>query len=240
MAQAELMFPAGEAFERSMGRWDREVGRLFLDWMAIPTGRRWLGVVGDDGAFTQELIDRCAPSALRAMDPAQPSPSSDEPFDAAVMAQAICLAPDPAGAVAQLAQMVRPGGWVGAYVWDFTGGGAPTYPVSAGAKDLGLVFAAPSARDLSRVHILDGLWRASGLVAVETRTIRIRLRYESFEDLWEVNAQQGPMGQAIQSLAPATRARLRDHLRATLPAGHDGGIAFYAWANAVKGRVGVV
>ena len=239
MAQAELMFPAGEAFERSMGRWDSEVGRLFLDWMAIPTGRRWLGVVGDDGAFTQELIDRCAPSALRAMDPAQPSPSSDEPFDAAVMAQAICLAPDPAGAVAQLAQMVRPGGWVGAYLWDFTGGGAPSYPVSAGAKDLGLVFAAPSARDLSRVHILDGLWRASALVAVETRTIRIRLRYESFEDLWVSNAHEGPMGQAIQSLTSATRARLHDHLRATLHAGPDGGIAFYAWANAVKGRVGV-
>ncbi len=260
MAQAEAMFSDGEAYERSIGRWSREVGRPFLDWMAVPPGQRWLDVGCGNGAFTEEIIARCAPCAVSGLDPsqeqidharsreagnmadyqtgdAQALPFGEAAFDAAVMALVISFVPDPAGAVAQMARVVRPGGWIGAYMWDFTGGGVPTYPLSAGAKDLGITFAQPYSVDVSRLHVLKGLWQAAGLAAVETRTIRIRVRHESFDAFWNANGQVGPSGKAIASLQPEVRARLCEHLRATMPAAPDGGIEFYAWANAVKGRV---
>ena len=34
------LFNDGRAYERSMGRWSRSVGALFLDWLALPTGLR--------------------------------------------------------------------------------------------------------------------------------------------------------------------------------------------------------
>jgi hypothetical protein len=84
---------------------------------------------------------------------------------------------------------------------------------------------------------LKDLWRAAGLAEVATRTIRIRVRHESFDAFWNANGKVGPSGKAIAALEPEVRARLREHLRATLPAAPDGGIEFDAWANAVKGRV---
>ena len=260
MAPAETMFTDGEAYERSIGRWSREVGRLFLDWMAVPSGQRWLDVGCGNGAFTEEIIARRAPAAVSGLDPsqaqidharsreagkmacyqvgdAQALPFPEGAFDAAAMALVISFVPDPAGAVAQMVRVVRPGGWVSAYMWDFAGGGVPTYPLSAGAKDLGIIFAHPYSVDVSRLHVLKELWLGAGLAEVETRTILIRVRHESFDAFWNANGQVGPSGKAIASLQPETRARLREHLRATMPASPDGGIEFHAWANAVKGRV---
>ena len=260
MSQVEPMFSDGEAYERSIGRWSRVVGQQFLDWMAVPPGLRWLDVGCGNGAFTEEIIARCAPCAVSGLDPsqeqidharsrqagkmadyqagdAQALPFAEGTFDAAAMALVISFVPDPAGAVAQMARVVRPGGWVGAYMWDFAGGGVPTYPLNAGAKDLGITFAQPYSVDVSRLHVLKELWLAAGLAQVETRTIRIRVRHESFDAFWNSNGQVGPSGKAIASLQPEVRARLREHLRATMPAAPDGGIEFDALANAVKGRV---
>jgi ubiquinone/menaquinone biosynthesis C-methylase UbiE len=260
MSQVESMFSDGEAYERSIGRWSREVGQQFLEWMAIPAGLRWLDVGCGNGAFTEEIIARSAPSAVIGLDPsqeqidharrraagkmaeyqtgdAQALPFAEGAFDAAMMALVISFVPDPAGAVAQMARVVRPGGWVGAYMWDFAEGGVPTYPLSAGAKDLGITFAQPYSVDVSRLHVLRDLWLAGGLAEVETRTIRIRVRHESFDAFWNSNGKVGPSGKAVASLEPEVRAQLQEHLRATMPAGPDGGIEYDAWANAVKGRV---
>jgi len=260
MSQVESMFSDGEAYERSIGRWSREVGGLFLDWMAVPPGQRWLDVGCGNGAFTEEIIARSAPSAVIGLDPsqeqidharsreagkiaeyqtgdAQALPFAEGTFDAAMMALVISFVPDPAGAVAQMARVVRPGGWVGAYMWDFAEGGVPTYPLSAGAKDLGITFAQPYSVDVSRLHVLRDLWLAGGLAEVETRTIRIRVRHESFDAFWNSNGKVGPSGKAVASLQPEVRARLQEHLRATMPASRDGVIEYDAWANAVKGRV---
>ncbi len=262
MSQAGSMFSDGEAYERSIGRWSRVVGQQFLDWMAIPPGQRWLDVGCGNGAFTEEIIARCAPCAVSGLDPsqeqidharrreagkmadyltgdAQALPFADGAFDAAMMALVISFVPDPAGAVAEMARVVRPGGWVGAYMWDFTAGGVPTHPLSVGAKELGIQWAQSYAADVSRLNVLKDLWLAAGLAAVDSRVIRIRVRHESFDAFWNANGQVGPSGKAVAALQPETRARLREHLRATMPAGPDGGIEFDAWANAVKGRVAV-
>ena len=141
MSDAGQLFDDGQAYERLMGRWSRLVGEQFLDWLDLPKGLRWLDAGCGNGAFTETLIERCAPSTVAAIDPsegqlayartrpgttmaqfhvgdAQALPFDDDSFDAATMALVMAFLPDAAKAVAELARVVRPGGWVATYMWD--------------------------------------------------------------------------------------------------------------------------
>ena len=62
-------FTDGEAYERLMGRWSRRVGEIFLDWLDAPKGLRWLDVGCGNGAFTETIVARCAPSEAHGIDP---------------------------------------------------------------------------------------------------------------------------------------------------------------------------
>jgi ubiquinone/menaquinone biosynthesis C-methylase UbiE len=140
MDKAEL-FTDGEAYERMMGRWSRLVGETFLAWLDLPRGLRWLDVGCGNGAFTEEVIGRCAPAIVTAIDPsdqqlafartrsgakmakfevgdAQRLPFGDDTFDVATMALVLAFLVEPAKAVAEMARVVRPGGWVATYMWD--------------------------------------------------------------------------------------------------------------------------
>src|SRR5256714_5815828 len=69
MSESGELFPDGEAYERLMGRWSRLAGEVFLDWLDVPKGLRWLDVGCGNGAFTEVLITRRAPAAVAAIDP---------------------------------------------------------------------------------------------------------------------------------------------------------------------------
>src|SRR5258708_31455372 len=71
MGSAEKLFTDGEAYERMMGRWSRLVGETFLDWLDVPKSLRWLDVGCGNGAFTEEIIARCAPAKVMAVDPSE-------------------------------------------------------------------------------------------------------------------------------------------------------------------------
>lgn len=152
MGQADKLFTDGEAYERMMGRWSRLVGEVFLDWLDIPKDLRWLDVGCGNGAFTEEVFARCARSAVIAIDPsddqlahartrhgaktaefrdgdAQKLAFDAGSFDVAVMALVISFLPAPALAAAEMARVVRPGGWVATYMWDLPGGGVPVDPI---------------------------------------------------------------------------------------------------------------
>ena len=62
MAETPTQFNDGAAYEQMMGRRSRLAGEGFLDWLAPRTGLRWLDVGCGNGAFTEPLIERCAPS----------------------------------------------------------------------------------------------------------------------------------------------------------------------------------
>jgi len=133
MGEADKLFTDGEAYERMMGRWSRRVGGTFLDWLDVPKGLRWLDVGCGNGAFTEELIARCAPAAVVAIDPSQDQLAyaraqaraemadfrvgdaqelafGDASFDVAVMALVISFLPDPGKAAEEMARVARSGG----------------------------------------------------------------------------------------------------------------------------------
>jgi ubiquinone/menaquinone biosynthesis C-methylase UbiE len=261
VSDAGQMFSDGKAYERMMGRWSKLAGRLFLDWLDPPPNLRWIEVGCGNGAFTEELIARCAPTAVTAIDPsegqlafakerpgatlaqfqigdAQALPFADRSFDAAAMALVITFVPDAAKAVAEMARVVKPGGLVATYMWDTLAGGVPLAPIEVALKSLGK---APPSRinpAASRRETMQALWQAAGLQAIETRQIRIPVVYSSFDDFCESNLVPiGPAGQVISAMSDGERQQLKARLREQLPIGVDGSIAYEAFANAVKGRV---
>jgi len=261
MPEVQNFFTDGAAYERLMGRWSVPVGEIFLEWLAQPSGLRWLDVGCGNGAFTELIVKRCAPAEVKGLDPseaqiayartrsgarlaqfqhgdAQALPFTDNAFDAAAMALVISFIPDPTKAIAEMARVVRPGGWVGTYMWDVTNGGSPTEPTTAAMRSMGIAYASAPSHSASLQNNMRALWEHAGLTSIDTRVIRIPITYSNFDDFWEAHsAPVGPAGQAIRDMAPSAKEQLRDLLRERLPPDPQGRISYSAHANAVKGRV---
>ena len=64
MTSPTIRFDNGSTYERYMGLWSQAVGDEFLAWLAPPAGAHWLDVGCGNGAFTEMLVARCAPSMV--------------------------------------------------------------------------------------------------------------------------------------------------------------------------------
>src|SRR4051812_29209880 len=71
MAQQEIRFEDGAAYERFMGVWSRLLGEVFLDWLAPPEGLAWLDVGCGNGAFTELLVERAVAKSVLGVDPSE-------------------------------------------------------------------------------------------------------------------------------------------------------------------------
>ncbi|MGB6286773.1 MAG: class I SAM-dependent methyltransferase [Xanthobacteraceae bacterium] len=260
MNESPNLFADGKAYERLMGRWSKLAGEKFLDWLDAPKNQKWLDVGCGNGAFTEVLIARCAPAAVIGVDPsegqlayargrtgtkrakfrvadAQALPFPDKSFDAATMALVIVFIPDPAKAAREMARVVRPGGIVATYMWEFPDG-FPLAPLAAAMKNLGLTLPERPNVEASARDAMRAIWKAAGLNAIESEVIRIRVNFTSFDDFWDSNTVPvGPSGKALSELTPSAREQLKTRLRERLPIAADGSIAYEAFANAVKGVV---
>ena len=260
MASNEQIFNDGEAYERSMGRWSRRVGAQFLDWIAPAKGLNWIDVGCGNGAFTEVLVERCSPHSVTGVDPsegqiaharahaagrpvvyrvgdAQAIPFRDAQFDAASMALVISFVPDPQKAVNEMARVTRPGGPVATYMWDFAKGGVPSSPIGREMKRMGVLPPPVYDERSSRAEVLDEMWRAAGLVDVETKALTIEVEFENFDDFWISFAHGGATAKLLASLDAGTVERVREAVLAAVPAQADGRLRYEARANAIKGRV---
>jgi hypothetical protein len=137
-----------------------------------------------------------------------------------------------------MARVVRPGGWVATYMWDILNGGAPTTPVYTAIESLGSTVPVRPNPEASRLEAMDSFWEMAGLEAIETRVIRIPVRFANFDDFWDSNTVPvGPQGKVIAGMSPDAREQLRTRLREQLPVASDGLIIYESFANAVRGRV---
>ncbi len=259
MAVHQIRFEDGAAYERMMGNWSRLAGPIFLDWLAPLSGLRWIDVGCGNGAFTELLVERCAPVEVQGIDPSEGQlafarvrpaarvaefcqgdamalPFTDNTFDAAVMALVIFFVPDPAKGVAEMVRVVRPGGTVATYAWDILGGGLPLEPIRVEMRAMGVTLPLPPNSGSSRMEALRELWTGAGLDAVETKEIVVQRTFADFDDFWTISLGSS-VGQTVAEMASADVELLKTRLRARLSADAAGRITYGARANAIKGCV---
>jgi SAM-dependent methyltransferase len=260
MAELQIRFDDGAAYEQMMGVWSRSVGEIFLDWVAPSSGLRWLDVGCGNGAFTELVCTRCAPAEVHGIDPsdgqlafartrpgataaqfhqgsAMALPFPDNSFDAASMALVIFFVPEPAKGVAEMVRVVAPGGTVAAYAWDLFGGGLPVTPIQAELRAMGVTPPWPPSPEASRIETMRALWTDAGLEAIETRDITVTRTFADFEEYWSISLTGAGVESAIKMLADHDAERLRERVRSLLPADATGRLTVSARANAVKGRM---
>jgi SAM-dependent methyltransferase len=256
----QMRFTDGGAYERYMGQWSRLVGECFLDWLAPPSGWRWLDVGCGNGAFTERLVERCAPASVAGIDPSEAQlafargrpalrtaqlrqgdamalPFPDNTFDAAVMPLVIFFVPEPARGVAEMARVVCPGGLVTAYTWDFDDGGFPYDVLQAEMRGLGVAPLLPPRPEAARVEVMRDLWTGAGIDGFETRQITVQRTFDDFDDYWTTILGGPSVSSRIAAMAPQDLARLRARVAARLQPDATGRITYSARANAVMGRV---
>jgi ubiquinone/menaquinone biosynthesis C-methylase UbiE len=258
MVEQKMRFDDGAAYEQTMGVWSRFAGEIFLDWLAPLPGLRWIDVGCGNGAFTQLLVERCAPVEVQGIDPSEgqlafartrpashvaefrlgdamalPFPAGK--FDAAVMALVLIFVPDPAKGVAEMVRAVRPGGTVATYMWDMLGGGFPLDPVLAEMRAMGLVPLRPPRMEASRMEALRGLWADAGLEGVETREITVQRTFANFDDFWMTKLKFPSVAPVVAEMAAGDVETLKGRVRAAMPADADGRITYGARAHAIKG-----
>lgn len=261
MSVTSSYFVDGEAYELVTGRWSRIAGEIFLDWLALPPGRRWLDVGCGTGAFTEIVLKRGAPFALSGIDPAKDQiafakkrdgaeridyrigdalslPYGDQDFDVAVMALVIGYLPDRLKAMTELRRVVRPGGTIATYVWDGPDTGHPQQPLIDSLKEMGIEFSPMDGDEDRPIGALRALFDKAGLADLATRTIDVEQSFAHFEEFWNAqNAQANRFVQAIRKMSSVELNKFKDILRRRLPTDASSRIAYTARANAVKGLV---
>ncbi len=261
MSNESIQFDDGAAYEEMMGVWSRLAGDVFLEWLAPQTGLSWLDVGCGSGAFTERIVQKCAPADIEGVDPsddqlayararhkagiarfsnagAMDLPFAAGRFDAAVMALVIFFVPDPQKGVSEMRRVVKPGGTVSAYAWDVLGGGVPHEFMRDELRNMGLSTPMPPNIEASSLENLSRLWEEVGLMSVKTRTIEVRRTYADFDEFWRVSLLSPSMGQTMRTMSSDDGARLRQKLQSMIkPDDASGKITCFARANAVMGQV---
>ena len=238
MSEDTIRFDDGAAYEAMMGRWSLLVGAKFLDWLGPLAPRaRWLDVGCGNGAFTELIVQRCAPADVQAVDPsaaqlayargrlpagspvtwtlgdAMRLPVGDAAVDVAVMALVLFFVPEPAVGVAEMCRAVRPGGLAAAYHWDILGGGLPLEAIHAGMRELGLAPLLPPSAAAADLEASAALWRGAGLQHVQTCRIEVQRRFEGFDDYWQTAVRSSQMRSVLDRLPPGRIAELEVKVR---------------------------
>lgn len=262
MSSRESIWASGSAYEPYVGRWSRLVAREFLNWLEVPEGKTWLDVGCGTGALCQTILTMAAPRYVVGVDASEGYAEyarqqvhaenvcfevqdarallfGDASYDVAVSGLVLNFVPEPGRAAAEMRRVVRPGGVVAAYVWDYAG----EMQLMRHFWDAA-VESDPSARELDegvRFKLcapgpLEDLFRGAGLEHVQVRAIDVPTVFNDFDDYWSpFLGGQGPAPSYAMSLSEGRRAILRDALKTRMPARADGSIHLSARAWGVRG-----
>jgi SAM-dependent methyltransferase len=250
----------GSPYERYIGRWSREVAPLFISWLGIPPGRRWLDVGCGTGALSAAIVDACAPSSVTGVEPsagfrdlasrslgdrvalcdgsAAPLPLADASADVTVSGLVLNFVPDLPAALAEMRRVTVAGGTIAAYVWDY----AERMEIIRWFWDVAAELDPEAARlhegvrfPLCNPHALVAEFGRAGLRKAESVPIEVGTNFASFDDYWTpFLGGQGPAPAYAMALPEGARALLRERMLARLPFEADGSLRLAARAWAIR------
>jgi SAM-dependent methyltransferase len=233
-----FLVPA-EAYRRFMGRFSEPLATEFADACGVSIGQRVLDVGCGPGALTAELVRRLGPDAVTAIDPSPPFveataarfprvdvrtgaaedlPFPDDHFDAALAQLVVHFMADPVTGLREMRRVTRPGGTVGACVWDHGGGHGPLSIFWQAVHDLDPE--APGEADRAGTHEgqLVALAEAAGLSDIEPGTVSVTVGFEDLDEWWvPFTLGVGPVGDYLRGLDDDRRAALRARCGDLLP-----------------------
>ncbi len=260
---ADYVWRSTDAYEAYMGRWSRPLALAFLDWFAAPSAGRWLDVGCGTGALTAAVLEAADPSAVLGIDPspeflgaaqsrvsdprarfeigdAQALPVSSDGYDAIVAGLVLNFVANPALALTEMTRAARPGGAVGAYVWDFRGAmqRSQYFWAAVAVTDPQAIALDPRPHfHTCEPEPLAELFRAAGLSDIIIDALDLPMRFQDLDDYWLPFTMDGTA--AAQRYASALdgdrKAALREQLRATLPIAADGSLHLTDRAWTVRG-----
>lgn len=261
-SKAKDSWSSGDKYEPYIGRWSRLAAQEFLPWLEVPKDSHWVDVGCGTGALSQTILQVADPAKIKAVDSsddfvafaqlhthdqrvgfevgdAQALTFESGIYDAVVSSLMLNFIPQPERAVAEMTRIVREGGVVAAYLWDYAGkmqllrhfwNAATALDPYAYDLDEGRRFPICQPKPLGQ------LFEAAGLHNVEVRPIDIPTDFQDFDDYWApFLGGQGPAPVYLASLGEEHRIALQERLRASLPFALDGSIPLVARVWAVKG-----
>lgn len=235
----------------------------FLAWLSLPVGLSWVDIGCGTGALTGAILKQTDPSRVTSVDPsegflniardgiidsravfkagdAQDVPVADNEADAAVSGLVLNFVPDKVRALNEMCRIVKPGGTVALFVWDYAGAmqlmryfwDAVSDSSSDGAElDEGKQF------PICKPQPLENLFREAGFTAIDVVALDVPTVFEDFNDYWSPFLRgQGPAGGYCLSLTEKDRELLRNRLESTLAFAPDGRLHLVARAWAIRGR----
>jgi ubiquinone/menaquinone biosynthesis C-methylase UbiE len=256
----------GDGYELNMGRWSRRLALPFLDFAGTAAAERVLDVGCGTGHLAAAVCAVSNASEVHGVDLSpvyiehakrhNPDPRldfrvgdacafdyPDGAFDRALSLLVLHFVPRAKDAIAEMRRVTKPGGVVGAAVWDARGGFVANrlFFDTAAALDpkAGERRARNYSRPMTRPGELVHAWRAAGFRDVVETVLCIRMEFTSFADYWAPYlGRDGPGAEYVGTLGDAERARLEDAVKAAYLDGEpDGPRSFAALAWAVKGTV---
>jgi ubiquinone/menaquinone biosynthesis C-methylase UbiE len=201
---------AGDSYEYYMGRWSKVVAELFVDWLSLPSGLKWLDVGCGSGALSEAIITKNIPVEVIAidqsegfvrtaqqrlgnqakckMDDALSLSFDDTSFNVSVSGQVLNFLSEPEKALGEIRRVTKKGGAVAVYIWDHAG----RMEFLKYFWDIAVQLD-PNASSLhegrrfpiASAEELSAAFKRVGFTEVETTSVDVITNFSNFDDYWK-------------------------------------------------------
>jgi ubiquinone/menaquinone biosynthesis C-methylase UbiE len=254
---------SGAHYDQWMGRWSRLLAQEFLKWLDFDAAMKWIDVCCGSGVVTEAIVERGAPASVVGVDAsadqiafarehrAYPNVSfetgdatalrfPDSGFDVAVCGLGLNYIPNPALALKEFRRVIRPGGTVAVYVWDYAQGARflrEFWDVAIAVDSEAASFDQAQRFPMCTQEGLRSLFEQAKLEDADVHGLDVVTRFTDFDDYWEpLLTGQGSAPSYLATRDEQIRAAIRERLRARLPRDGQGVIELPARAWAIRGK----
>ncbi|MCU7550706.1 class I SAM-dependent methyltransferase [Chitinophagaceae bacterium LB-8] len=246
-----------------MGRWSTLMADVFLQWLNFPYHKSWLDLGCGTGALSEAISNSCKPDRLSCVDTSSEFlskakeknlpktdfyigsssniPISDNTFDIVVSGLALNFFPDIISAFSEMKRVVKPGGTIAAYVWDYSGKMEFLRLFWDTVREIdteGYKFDEGVRFPICNTEQLHQIFEEADLIDVESSYLDIATVFKNFDDFWNpFLGGQGPAPSYLALLSPETQEQLKSAIQKKMPIEFDGLIKLKARAIAIQGQL---